>query len=156
MEDLKTIIEAIHFNNMMWLILIPAAMMGIDILTGLIYAFISNAFQSAKMRSGLGKKIGELCIIVIGLLFTFGMNLPKYILTAIALYIIFMELMSIFENLKKLGVPIPAAVAKTLNNINDDIMHKEDLTEIKAEMAILTEYIKEHEGEKDDGKGIKK
>lgn len=156
MDNVMSIIETIHFNNMMWLLLIPAAMMGIDILTGLIYAFITNSFMSAKMRSGLGKKAGELLIIVIGLLFTVGMNVPTEILKCIALYIIFMELMSILENLDKLGVPIPAFISKTLNNINDDIMHKEDITEIKAEMAILTEYIKEHEDEKDDGKGIKK
>ena len=125
-------------------------------MTGLIFAFITNSFQSAKMRSGLGKKVGELLIILIGVLFTFGMGIPTYILKCIALYIIFMELMSILENLDKLGVPIPAFISKTLNNINDDIMHKEDLTEIKTEMAILTEYIKKHEDEKDDGKGIKK
>ena len=145
MQDIKAIIETIHFVNLAWLLLIPAAMMGIDILTGLIYAFITNSFQSAKMRSGLGKKAGELLIILIGVLFTFGMGIPTYILKGIALYIIFMELMSILENLDKLGVPIPAFISRTLNNINDDIMHKEDLTELKAEMTLITEYIKEHE-----------
>lgn len=141
MQEFKEIVMAIHFANLIWLIVIPAAMMGIDILTGLCYAFISNTFQSAKMRSGLGKKIGELCIIVIGLLFTFGMNLPKYILTAIALYIIFMEMMSIFENLKKLGVPIPAAVAKTLNNINDEIMHEDDIKALRKDMDEIISII---------------
>lgn len=144
------IIEMIHFNNMMWLLLIPAAMMGIDILTGLIYAFITNSFMSAKMRSGLGKKAGELMIIVIGLLFTFGMNIPTEILKCIALYIIFMELMSILENLDKLGVPIPAFISKTLNNLNDEIMHQEEYKELNAKMEMVLAMIEE---ESHDRKG---
>ena len=155
MEDLKTIIEAIHFNNMMWLILIPAAMMGIDILTGLIHAFITNSFMSAKMRSGLGKKAGELLIIVIGLLFTVGMNVPTYILKCIALYIIFMELMSILENLDKLGVPIPAFISKTLNNLNDEIMHQEEYKELNAKMEMVLAMIEEenHDRKETEKKG---
>jgi toxin secretion/phage lysis holin len=156
MQEIKAIIETIHFVNLAWMLIIPAAMMGIDILTGLIYAFITNSFDSAKMRSGLGKKAGELLIILIGVLFTFGMGIPTYILKGVALYIIFMELMSILENLDKLGVPIPAFISKTLNNINDDLLHQEDIKDLKAEVAVLTEYIKIHEGDKDDGKGIKK
>lgn len=149
MEDIKTIIEAIHFNNMLWLIMIPAAMMAIDILSGLIYAFITNSFESARMRSGLGKKVGELMIIIIGLLFTFGMNVPTYILKGIALYIIFMELMSILENLDKLGVPIPAFISKTLNNINHEVLHQEDYNELKTEVDLILEHIgrDEHDAE---------
>ena len=150
MDNLMTIIETIHFNNMLWLLLIPAAMMGIDILTGLIYAFITNTFMSAKMRSGLGKKVGELLIIVIGLLFTVGMNLPTEILKGIALYIIFMELMSILENLDKLGVPIPAFISKTLNNLNDEIMHQEQYKELNEKMEMVLAMIEE---ESHDRKG---
>lgn len=146
-----TIIETIHFNNMMWLILIPAAMMGIDILTGLIYAFITNTFMSAKMRSGLGKKVGELLIIVIGLLFTVGMNVPTEILKGIALYIIFMELMSILENLDKLGVPIPAFISKTLNNLNDEIMHQEEYKELSAKMEMVLAMIEKEEKNEREG-----
>lgn len=151
MDNLMTIIETIHFNNMMWLILIPAAMMGIDILTGLIYAFITNTFMSAKMRSGLGKKVGELLIIVIGLLFTVGMNVPTEILKGIALYIIFMELMSILENLDKLGVPIPAFISKTLNNLNDEIMHQEEYKELSAKMEMVLAMIEKEEKNEREG-----
>ena len=151
MDNLMTIIETIHFNNMMWLILIPAAMMGIDILTGLIYAFITNTFMSAKMRSGIGKMVGELLIIVIGLLFTVGMNVPTEILKGIALYIIFMELMSILENLDKLGVPIPAFISKTLNNLNDEIMHQEEYKELSAKMEMVLAMIEKEEKNEREG-----
>ena len=110
MEYAKKILEYAHFHGMMWVILLPFAMMAIDVITGLIYAWVTNTFMSAKMRSGLGKKAGELAIIAIGLLFTAGMEIPQVVLNALSLYIIFMEIMSILENLDKLGVPIPVFI----------------------------------------------
>ena len=86
--DIGNIIKEIHFQNMLWLLLIPVAMMAIDIVTGLINAWATNSFQSARMRTGLAKKCGEIIIILIGMMFTYGMNLPMYILTGIAVYII--------------------------------------------------------------------
>ena len=134
--DVGSILEQIHFANLMWLLLIPVAMMGIDIITGLINAWATNSFQSAKMRTGLAKKCGEMVIILIGMMFTYGMSLPSYILTGISAYIIFMELMSVLENLKKLGVPIPAFIAKVLNNV-DEALQKDEYEELKKELESL-------------------
>lgn len=76
------------------------------------------------MRAGLGKKIGEIVIIVIGELFSYGVGLPEYIINGVILYIVFMEFMSILENLDKLGVPIPKNIKKALNNISEDDLQK--------------------------------
>lgn len=135
--DIGNIIKEIHFANMLWLLLIPVAMMAIDIVTGLINAWATNSFQSARMRTGLAKKCGEIIIILIGMMFTYGMNLPKYILTGIAIYIIFMELMSVMENLKKLGVPIPAFISKVLNNVDETLKTAEDYEELKRQLEEL-------------------
>ena len=135
--DIGNIIKEIHFANMLWLLLIPVAMMAIDIVTGLINAWAPNSFQSARMRTGLAKKCGEIIIILIGMMFTYGMNLPKYILTGIAVYIIFMELMSVMENLKKLGVPIPAFISKVLNNVDETLKTAEDYEELKRQLEEL-------------------
>ena len=108
MEQIQVIFDMVEFQSMMWLLLIPVAMMGLDVLTGLINAFSKNQFESAKMRAGLAKKAGEMAIIAIGMLFTYGMGIPQVLLKAVSLYIVFMELMSICENLNKLGVPLPA------------------------------------------------
>ena len=135
--DIGNIINEIHFANMLWLLLIPVAMMAIDIVTGLINAWATNSFQSARMRTGLAKKCGEIIIILIGMMFTYGMNLPKYILTGIAIYIIFMELMSVMENLKKLGVPIPAFISKVLNNVDETLKTAEDYEELKRQLEEL-------------------
>ena len=135
--DIGNIINEIHFANMLWLLLIPVAMMAIDIVTGLINAWATNSFQSARMRTGLAKKCGEIIIILIGMMFTYGMNLPRYILTGIAVYIIFMELMSVMENLKKLGVPIPAFISKVLNNVDETLKTAEDYEELKRQLEEL-------------------
>ena len=135
--DIGNIIKEIHFANMLWLLLIPVAMMAIDIVTGLINAWATNSFQSARMRTGLAKKCGEIIIILIGMMFTYGMNLPRYILTGIAIYIIFMELMSVMENLKKLGVPIPAFISKVLNNVDETLKTAEDYEELKRQLEEL-------------------
>ena len=141
MEEIKDIIEAVHFTNMMWLLLIPAAMMGIDVLTGLIYAFISETFKSTRMRSGLAKKAGEMLIIVMGMMFCFGMGIPQYVLSAVSLYIIFMEFMSVMENMKKLGVPIPAALYRVLDTANDVINNTEDIEELKKQLEEMRKLI---------------
>ena len=56
MEQIQVIFDMVEFQSMMWLLLIPVAMMGLDVLTGLINAFSKNQFESAKMRAGLAKK----------------------------------------------------------------------------------------------------
>lgn len=141
MDEIKEIIEAVHFTNMMWLLLIPAAMMGIDVLTGLIYAFISETFKSTRMRSGLAKKAGEMLIIVMGMMFCFGMGIPEYVLSAVSLYIIFMEFMSVMENMKKLGVPIPVALYRVLDTANDVINNTEDIEELKKQLEEMKKLI---------------
>ena len=134
--DIGAILKEIHFANLVWLLLIPVAMMAIDIVTGLLNAWATESFMSAKMRSGLAKKCGEILTILIGFMFMYGMNLPAYILTGISVYIIFMEFMSIMENLDKLGVPIPAFISKVLNNV-DESLKNDDYTEIKKKLEEL-------------------
>lgn len=134
------IIGKLHFASMFWMLLLPTAMMGIDVITGLLWAWVSKDFQSAKMRSGLAKKCGELVIILVGILLTYGMELPDYILTFVVLYIILMELMSIIENTEKLGAPWPEVIKEAINNAgnaaqNDD--YKELIGKLReAEKAI--------------------
>lgn len=134
--DIGAILKEIHFANLVWLLLIPVAMMAIDIVTGLLNAWATESFMSAKMRSGLAKKCGEILTILIGIMFMYGMNLPAYILTGISVYIIFMEFMSIMENLDKLGVPIPAFISKVLNNV-DETLKNDDYAEIKKKLEEL-------------------
>ena len=73
------------------------------------------------MREGLSKKAGELAILAIGEVFTVGMSIPLYVLTFLSVYIIFMEIVSICENLKKMGIKIPKFIDKALGNVEKEI-----------------------------------
>ena len=90
--------------------------MAVDILTGSLNAWAKSNFKSFKMREGLVKKCGEITILAIGQLFTIGLVLPTYIMSGVSFYIIFMELISICENLQKMGVPIPKFIKKALDD----------------------------------------
>lgn len=142
MNELITFLKAFHFANELWTLLLPVIMMGIDILTGLIYAWISHSFKSSEMRSGLGKKIGEIAILVIGELFSFALGIPRYIMSGISVYIVFMEFMSVFENLKALRVPIPRFVDVALTSVDKAVNESED---VKAAGEALEKLAKDME-----------
>ena len=122
-------LDRIHFTSGLWVLLLPLALMGLDIITGLVKAWSNEDFKSKKMRTGLSKKIGEIAIIVIGELFQYSLTLPTYIMTCISLYISFMELMSNVENLNELGVPLPAFLTKVLQSV-DDSLKNDDLDDV--------------------------
>lgn len=138
--DIVTFFENFQFRNEFWILILPVSLMAIDILTGLLYAWSTETFKSKKMRSGLSKKVGEIAILVIGELFSYGMRIPPVIMAGISAYIIFMEFMSIMENLKKLGVPIPGFIAKILNTV-DLALKEEDITEALTKVAELEKEI---------------
>lgn len=128
-------------------------MIGIDFVTGLVYAWASKTFQSSKMRTGLSKKVGELAILVIGEILSFAFGLPKYIMGGVALYIIIMELMSIFENLDKMGVPVPKLVKRVINNVSTTLTEgdfqgiAEQAVKIDKELQAVKQKEAENEAE---------
>lgn len=140
--DTFAFLENFSFTNKIWILIIPVSLMAIDFLTGLLYAWSSETFKSKKMRSGLTKKVGEIAILVIGELFSYGLQIPGAIMDWISAYIIFMEFMSVMENLKKMGVPIPGFISKVLNTV-DLALREEDITEALKKVAELEKEIEE-------------
>ena len=123
MEDLYTLVSQFQFRNELWVLFIPLGLMAIDILTGVIKAWGQSDFKPSIMRAGLAKKAGEILILVAGEIISYGLNLPEAVMNAASFYIIFMEVMSILENLDKLGVPIPKFVKDAINNLDDQLQH---------------------------------
>ena len=123
MEDLYNFISQFHFRNELWVLFIPLGLMAIDVLTGVIKAWSQNDFKSAIMRAGLAKKAGEIMILVVGELISFGLMLPEAVMNGISFYIIFMEIMSILENVDELGIPVPKFVKDVINNANDQLQN---------------------------------
>ena len=132
MNEIENLLQNVSFRDPGWVMLVPASLMAIDVLSGVVHAWVTGHLKSYRMREGLGRKFGEIMILFIGEIFTAGLNFPFYILSAFSIYIMFMEIVSICENLKKLGVPIPAFVDKALDSMNDVIQNgRSDDTEVK-------------------------
>ena len=132
------ILSNMNFVDDEWKFGIPVALMAIDFLTGIIHAWGTGHLKSYKMREGLMKKFAEISILVIGVLFECGLGLPTYILSGFSIYIIFMELVSICENLKKMGVPIPPFIEKAFSSVEK--MQYREMTE--EEMKTFFENLK--------------
>lgn len=90
---------------------ITFAFIFLDFITGIIKAFAKNEFSSTKMREGLFHKVGLLIAIVLGVLVDIGegyLDLGIYlpVAEAICVYVCFMEIASIIENICKINPDI--------------------------------------------------
>lgn len=109
----------LQITNEKWYFIVPLILMILDVLTGYIYAWINDDVKSYIMRQGLGKKFGEICYILLGILSKFVISSPS-IMIFLTCYISFMEIISLFENCAKLGVPMPEIIKEKLNNGNKE------------------------------------
>lgn len=131
MEEIKELLNTFHFTNEVWAVMIPIILMGIDVLTGIVNAWVRGEIKSSKLREGLAKKFGEISVIIIGEIFVLGFGLSNFLADGIAIYLIIMELISICENLDKLGVPIPQFIKKALAETNEKIQDDDKKDEDK-------------------------
>lgn len=137
MHDLMNALQGFEFRNGFWCLILPLILMGFDVLTGFLNAWLRHEVKSAKLRAGLSKKVGELSILVIGEFFSFALRLPPEVMKFLAFYIIFMELISIIENLDKLGVPIPKSIKKVINN-DLTVLDNAEPEDVKATVKEVT------------------
>lgn len=124
--NVNDILSTMKFRNEFWVIIIPSVLMVLDILTGVIHAWATGHLKSFKMREGLNHKAGELCVLLVGELFSYGMQLPTIFMICLSAYIIFMELISIMENLEKMGVPCPKFVRTAFRNAKDKLENSDN------------------------------
>lgn len=117
-------LSAFSFKSDFYTITLPMFMMAVDIVTGFLNAWKKKQVKSSVMRTGLAKKMGEICVILIGVALVKGTTAPHYILAGLAFYISLMEAVSITENLDKLGVPIPKWFKKAIGTLKDTIQNE--------------------------------
>ena len=108
-------ITNLQFSHDYWEIVLPLFLMVADIITGYYQAWKNKQIKSSKMRDGIGKKLAEIIYLVVGIVIGLAFNI-KFIGQFISLYIVYMELVSIAENCKKLGVKMPEQLKDKLNN----------------------------------------
>lgn len=123
---MQEFLKDFHFVNGLWVVLLPALLMVVDFASGFLNAWVQHNILSSKMRSGLAKKCGELFAILVGELFAVAMSLPPEIVAGISIYIVFMELVSVVENLALLGVPLPTKWKDKLEQMNTYYFPDED------------------------------
>ena len=121
MEELLQFIGQFSFRNEWWVLFTPLILMSVDIITGVVKAWANKNFEASIMRAGLAKKAGEVLILVVGEFVSYGLTLPDAVMNGFSLYIIFMEGMSILENLDDLGIPVPKFVKDVINNVDDKL-----------------------------------
>ena len=81
--DIVMFLENFHFRNEILELIVPIIMMAVDFITGSFSAWMTHTFQSARMRAGLTKKVGEMSIIVIGALLSYALRLPPQIMLTV-------------------------------------------------------------------------
>ena len=126
MYEIRELLNSFHFTNDIWTVMLPVILMCIDIITGITNAWIKKELNSSILRKGLGKKLGEITAILIGEIFVVGFGLTTLVADGISIYIIVMELISICENLEKLGVPIPKFIKTALAVANKEINENDE------------------------------
>lgn len=126
MEGITLDLTQLTFNAPYWEIVLPAVWALADIITGFIKAQITNTKNSSKMRNGLYRKCGELLVVFLAWLFCAAIAFPYDIAKWVAAYIVFMETLSILENLKASGVPIPDSITNKLDHAMKDMEDKAD------------------------------
>ena len=126
MDELLQFVSQFDFRNEWWVLFTPLIIMGVDIVTGVVKAWVNKNFEASIMRTGLGKKAGEAAVLIVGELLSYALNLPGIVMNCIGFYIIFMEAMSIMENVDQLGLPIPRFIKDVFNKANETLQNGGD------------------------------
>ncbi len=103
-----------------------------DYVTGLLYAYLTKTISSKIGFRGIIKKVG--CILAVGVAFVvdfflssglFGVNVQVLGFTAlVVVWLIINELISILENLSKIGVPFPKFMQGLLQKLHTQTEQK--------------------------------
>lgn len=104
-ETISLFFSNLDFSSLFWQIATPLLFILADIVSGFIQAMINNDVDSSVMRKGLLRKTLLILVIVLGVIVSLAFNI-FYISTAVCLYIVIMEVISILENLAKAGIDL--------------------------------------------------
>ena len=120
----------------------------IDYATGLMASkYRSEDINSYKSIKGITKKVCMWLLVAVGAILdqlliyaseTMGIALPFTFLVAciVALWIICNEIISILENIKDIGVPLPAFLEPLVKNIKSQVEDKASIDKDKNEHSV--------------------
>ena len=103
--NIEQIINSLNFTTIFWQAGATLIFMVADIVTGLIQAIINKNLDSQKMREGILRKSLLILIVLLSFVAQYSFNI-SVISKIVCIYIILMEVISIFENLKMAGIDL--------------------------------------------------
>lgn len=109
-------------NLWIWLIILFVT----DTVLGLSHAIVCGRLSSNGLRSGASKFLSYMALILVGASIDCMMRVPYIVSNIITGYIILTETVSIVENIKKLGVPVPNFIDKLIKRIMENIERSAD------------------------------
>lgn len=100
----------------------------LDYITGMLAAWYNAELESRKGAKGIVKKVGYMALVAVAMgidwliycgLQQLGINLGYSVFFAVlvAIWLIINEMLSVLENLNRIGVPIPKFLVKIINRL---------------------------------------
>lgn len=108
-----------EFVDEKWVLCLPFSFMLCDVITGFIKGWVDKNINSKTMRVGLAKKICELMLIIIVMIVSVAIGIPKRFSAITSIYVCLTEALSIIENFDSIGVPIPSWIRKVIAKANE-------------------------------------
>lgn len=104
---------SLRFTSNVWIMLLPISLFVLNIILLYTNVWVNRTMSPLKIRFNLGRRIGEICYIIVGILFkcAFGLNSIMFFLV---IYVCFIEMISLLENCARLGVPVPKVIKEKL------------------------------------------
>ena len=127
---------AVYMGALAVPIIVLMVMMIIDYLSGMSAAWVHGDLSSRVGAKGIVKKVGYMALIVVAMgvdyLIYSGIaaanitvNYNMWFGLLVAVWLIINEMISILENLSKLGVPIPDFLTKIIKRLKNSAERKE-------------------------------
>ena len=118
------------------IIILIIAMM-IDYMTGMMSAWLNAELSSKKGIKGIVKKISYLALVAVAMIVDWliccglqqinvDIKYTVFFAVLVAVWLIINELISVLENLAKMGVPIPNFLKKLINRLKNTVDEKGD------------------------------
>lgn len=128
-------VVAAYLNMMIIPVSVLIVVMIIDYITGLAQAYVTKTLNSRIGVIGIIKKIAYLALIVVGIVVDYLMSFAilqcgievsvNYCFgLVITVWLIINELISILENISKLGIPLPSFLIKIIERLKNTIENK--------------------------------
>ena len=118
-------------------IIILIVAMIIDYITGMMSAWLNSELSSKKGIKGIVKKISYLALVAVAMIvdwlifqglrqINIDMKYSVFFAVLVAVWLIINELISVLENLSRMGVPIPNFLKKLINRLKTTVDKGDD------------------------------